>query len=40
MVRVHPNFANLIKDPIFKSSMVSTIRGCVIEELDVKDDNT
>ena len=40
MISVHPNFINLIKDSIYKPPIVPIIHGCVIEELDVKDDNT
>ena len=40
MISVHPNFINLIKDPIAKPPISPIIHGCVIQELDVKDDNT
>jgi len=40
MISVHPNFINLIKDPISKPPIFPIIHSCAIEELDVKDDNT
>ena len=56
MISVHPNFVDLIKEPIYenkslnfvpwsviiKSMYARTPRnyGCVIEELEIKDDNT
>jgi hypothetical protein len=56
MISVHPNFANIIKEPIYKSKILDFVprsvmvrntyvkstgkSGCVIEELETKDDNT
>ena len=37
MIRVHTDFINTIKDPIVKTPKK---HACIIEELDVKDDNT
>ena len=56
MIKVHPNFVDFIKEPIYKNMSLDfaprslidknictrTPRnyGCVIEELETKDDNT
>jgi hypothetical protein len=56
MISVHPNFVDMIKEPIYKNKILDfvprsvivgnsyveppKISGCVIEELETKDDNT
>jgi hypothetical protein len=56
MISVHPNFIDIIKEPIHKSKILDFVprsvmmrnpyvkstrkNGCVIEELETKDDNT
>ena len=56
MISVHPNFVDLIKEPIIENKCLDFVptsviiknmcakpprkHGCVIEELDLKDDNT
>ena len=56
MISVHPDFIDIIKEPIYKSKILNFVprsimikksyvksprkSGCVIEDLETKDDNT
>ena len=56
MISVHPNFIDIIKEPIHKNKILDFVprsammrnshiksirkKGCVIDELETKDDNT
>ena len=41
MISVHTNFINMIRDPIIMPPpLIPRKHGCVIEDLDKKDDNT
>ena len=40
MISVHLDFPNLIKEPIFKSPIVTITLGGTVEDVDVKDENT
>ena len=40
MISVHPNFINIIRGPIIRHPPIPRKHGCVIKDLDTKDDNT